>query len=183
MNAPHRSLVELESGLQMLPRLSGHTGRLVLIARRHADGSREAPQSVQLTPETGIPGEKWGRQRKRNPEQQLAVMRRDVAELIANGQPLTAFGDNLFVDLDISAANLPAGTRLRVGDAVVEVTAYPHNGCETFKKRFGIDAFRFVNAPPTRDQNLRGVYWKVIEAGEVNVGAAIEVTYRPPMSE
>ena len=77
-------------------------------------------------------------------------MRRDVAELIANGQPLSVFGDNLFVEFDISAANLPAGTRLRVGEAVVEVTPLPHDGCRKFHGRFGQDALRFVQAPATR---------------------------------
>ena len=77
-------------------------------------------------------------------------MRHDVAALIANGQPLTLFGDNLFVDLDISTANLPSGTRLRVGEALVEVTPKPHNGCSKFEGRFGADALRFVAPAPTR---------------------------------
>ena len=113
------------------------------------------------------------------PEAQLAVMRRDVAELIANGQALTLFGDNLFVELDLSAANLPFGTRLRVGAARVEMTAMPHNGCIKFKGRFGPDALRFVQAKETRDQNFRGVYWKVIEPGDARVGDAIRVLSRP----
>ena len=100
-------------------------------------------------------------------------------ELIANGQPLTLFGDNLFVELDISAANLPVGTRIRVGEALLEVTPKPHNGCLKFKGRFGQDALRFVQATPTRDQNLRGIYWKVVEPGEIAVGAAIVVLERP----
>jgi MOSC domain-containing protein YiiM len=106
-------------------------------------------------------------------------MRRDVAELVANGQPLTLFGDNLIVDFDISAANQPAGTRLRVGAAVLEVTPYPHNGCKKFQSRFGADALRFVNAPATRHLNLRGLYWKVVQAGEIRLGDAIEVLSRP----
>jgi MOSC domain-containing protein YiiM len=102
-------------------------------------------------------------------------MRRDVAELISNGQALTVCGDNLFVDFDIAAGSLAIGARLRVGAALVEVTPKPHNGCMKFKQRFGQDALKFVNRPSTRDQNLRGIYWKVVEAGEVSVGAAIQV--------
>jgi len=105
-------------------------------------------------------------------------MRRDVAELIANGQPLTLFGDNLFVGLDLSTANLPAGTRLRVGDALVEMTRKPHDGCHKFKARFGEDALRFVQASLTRDQNLRGIYWRVLETGEAGVGDPIELVLR-----
>jgi MOSC domain-containing protein YiiM len=164
--------------LRALPPAPTGSGRLALIVRRRADGIRETPVAVWLTPKDGVPGDGWGRRPPRDPEAQLAVMRRDVAELLANGQPLTLFGDNLFVELDISAANLPTGTRLRVGEAIVEVTPKPHNGCDKFHGRVGADALRFVQAKPTRDQNLRGIYWKVVEAGEARVGARIEVIVR-----
>lgn len=174
----HRPLAELEAGLRELPAAPTDSGRLALIVRRRADGVRETPERVLLSPEEGVPGDGWRRRPPRDPEAQLAVMRRDVAELIANGQSLTVFGDNLFVDLDISAANLPAGTRLRVGEALVEVTPKPHNGCRKFQGRFGQDAFRLVQAQPTRDQNLRGIYWKVVEPGEACVGDPIQVLSR-----
>ena len=174
----HLPFPELEARLRSLPGAPTDSGRLALIVCRTAEGVRETPERVHLTAEEGVPGDSWGRRTPRKLEAQLAVMRRDVAELIANGQPLTVFGDNLFVDLDISSANLPAGTRLRVGRATVEVTPLPHNGCAKFKGRFGSDAHRFVNAQPTRDQNLRGVYWRVVEPGEAAVGAPIEVLER-----
>lgn len=110
---------------------------------------------------------------------QLTVMRRDVAELVSNGQPLTTSGDNLIVELDISYTNLPVGTRLRVGKAIVEVTAKLHNGCKKFAARFGDDALQFVQTPATRHHNLRGIYWKVVSAGEVSAGAPIQVISRP----
>ena len=175
----HRPLTELEASLHALPELPKDSGRLALIVRRPADGSRETPERLRLTPDEGVPGDAWGRNPERNLEMQIAVMRRDVAELLANGQPLTLFGDSLFVDFDISVGNLPIGSRLRVGEALVEVTPMPHNGCVKFKGRFGADALFFVNAKPTRHLNLRGIYWKVIEPGEVSVGAPIEVISRP----
>lgn len=174
----HRPLAELESALRALPELPKDSGRLVLIVRRPVDGSRETPERVRLTPDDGVPGDSWGRNPRRDIEMQIAVMRRDVAEIIANGQPLTLFGDSLFVDFDLSLGNLPIGSRLRVGEAVVEVTPMPHNGCAKFKGRFGADALFLVNAKPTRHLNLRGIYWRVIEAGEVSVGAPIEVVSR-----
>ena len=174
----HVPLAELEAGLRAMAACSRDAGRLALIVRRRPDGVRETPRSVRLTPEVGVPGDGWSRRPPRDLVAQLAVMRRPVAELIANGQPLTVFGDNLFVDLDISAANLPTGTRLLVGQAVVEVTPKPHNGCKKFQARFGQDAYRFVQAPPTRDQNLRGIYWRVVEAGEAAVGAEVRVLSR-----
>jgi MOSC domain-containing protein YiiM len=175
----HLSLAQLEAGLRSLPAPSRDSGRVALIVQRRADGVRETPERARLCSEQGVPGDGWSRRPPRDPEAQLAVMRRDVAELIAGGQPLTLFGDNLFVDLDISAANLPLGTRIRVGEAVVEVTAKPHDGCVKFKGRFGEDALRFVQAKPTRDQNLRGIYWKVVASGEARVGSPVEVLSRP----
>jgi MOSC domain-containing protein YiiM len=97
-----------------------------------------------------------------------------AAELIAGGlerRPLA--GDQLYVDLDLSIENLPAGTRLRVGDAVVEVAAVPHTGCAKFSARFGTDALRFVNKPPGRELRLRGVNARVVTAGAVRVGDTI----------
>lgn len=177
--ARHRDAANLEAGLLALRRSPKNSGRLIAIVRRLADGTRETLESALLSPDEGVPGDGWQRRPPRNVEAQLAVMNHAVAELIANGQELTVFGDNLFVDFDVSAANQPAGTRLRVGDAVVEVTPKPHNGCSKFKERFGQAALDLVWAQPTRHQNLRGIYWKVVEAGVVAVGARIDVLSRP----
>ena len=114
---------------------------------------------------------------------QIAVMQTAVAELIANGQTLTLFGDNLFLELDLSAANLPAGSRLRVGGAVLEVTPMPHNGCRKFQARFGQDALRFVSVMQLRHRNLRGIYMRVVEPGDVQPGDAVEVLARPRVTE
>ena len=177
--ACHLPLSELAARLAALPAALTDAGTVALILRRHPDGTRETPARVYLAPAQGVPGDGWSRRPPRDPEAELAVMRRDVAELIANGQAIALFGDNLFVDLDISATNLPCGTRLRAGEAVVEVTPKPHNGCVKFRGRFGGDALRFVQAPETRHLNLRGIYWRVVEAGAVENGASIRVLSRP----
>jgi MOSC domain-containing protein YiiM len=176
--ACHLPLAALEAGLAALPAAPTDAGRLALILCRHPDGTRETPAGVRLTPAEGVPGDGWMRRPPRDPDAQLAVIRRDVAALIANGQPLTLFGDNLFVDLDLSTGNLPCGTRLRVGEAIVEVTPKPHNGCLKFRGRFGGDALRLVQAPATRHLNLRGVYWRVLEAGDATSGSPIAVLSR-----
>lgn len=177
--ARHSTGTALDAGARALASAPRDAGRLALIVRRLPTGARETPREVQLSVEDGVPGDDWSRRPPRKPDAQLAVMRRDVAELIANGQPLTLFGDQLFVDLDVSAVNLPVGTRLRVGAALVEMTAEPHDGCRKFQQRFGADALRFVQAKETRDQNRRGVYWRVIEPGLARVGDAVEVIARP----
>ena len=174
----HLPRAELDARHAMLAQAPRDTGTLRLIVRRRGDGVRETPDRVRLSPEEGVPGDDWIRLTPDDPTAQLTVMRHDVAELIANGQPLTVFGDNLFVDLDISAPNLPVGTRIKVGDATVEMSPKPHNGCQKFAGRFGADALRFVGDPATRHENRRGIYWTVIEAGDVTPGDLVTVVSR-----
>lgn len=172
-------LAQLESRLAAYGRGPQDEGRVALIVRKGEGGRREMPERVRLTPEEGVPGDAWGRQLEPNPEAQVTVMELGVARLVANGQPLPLAGDNLVFDLDLSRANLPAGARLRVGDALLEVTPKPHNGCKKFHARFGADALRFVARPELRDRNLRGIHLRVVEAGEVAVGDRVTVVSRP----
>lgn len=175
-----RTLAQLEAGLAALPEAPRDRGRVVLLLRKIDGGVRETPDRIHASVEGGFPGDAWGRRADRKPEAQLAVMQRDVAELIANGQPLALFGDNLTLDLDLSAANLPIGSRVRAGGAVLEVTPMPHNGCGKFQKRFGEDARAFVSKPELRHRNLRGIYLRVVEEGEVRINDPVEVISRAP---
>jgi MOSC domain-containing protein YiiM len=106
-------------------------------------------------------------------------METDVAELIANGQPLALFGDCIILDLDLSSGNLPSSSRVRLGSAVLEVTPTPHNGCRKFRARFGDGALRFVSTKELRHRNLRGIYMRVVQGGEVNMGDPADVIFRP----
>ena len=175
----HLPLGELEQKLGTLPAAPRDAGRVALLVRRRPDKVRETPTRIDLGPDTGVPGDAWGRGEKPDRAAQLTVMEIDVAEMIANGQPLTVFGDNLFLALDLSVENLPTGSRLRLGRALLEVTAKPHNGCRKFAARFGHDALRLVSNPELRRRNLRGIYMCVVEAGEVAVGDAVAVVSRP----
>ena len=171
----HRRFTELESGFAALPEAPRHTGRVALIVRRPEPNRRETPQRVRLSTETGVEGDGWSHRPPRDVEAQITLLRRDVAELIAPEQPLPLFGDNLLVDFDLSTGHLPAGSRLGVGGALVEVTPLPHNGCRKFADRFGRDALRFVQAKPTCSENLRGIHVRVLEDGDVEVGDPIRV--------
>lgn len=177
--ARHVALERLEAGFGGLRTPLAERGGLTAIARRLRDGMRELPATAELSVEEGLVGDAWSRRPPRNPNAQITVMRQDIALLIANGQPLTLFGDNLFVDFDISDAHLPAGTRLSVGACIVEVTPEPHTGCAKFKSRFGFDALRFTAQKHIRPHNARGMHWRVVEGGTISVGDSIEVMSRP----
>jgi MOSC domain-containing protein YiiM len=172
------SLSALERELHALALLPTDKGRVALVVRRVAGGRREVLDRVDVSADAGVAGDAWGRRPQKDPEMQIAVMQTDVAKLIANGQPLTLFGDNLVLELDLSASNLPAGTRLRVGRALLEVTPFPHNGCKKFQARFGPDALRFVSMKELRHRNLRGIYVRVVEPGDVRAGDSVDVLIR-----
>jgi len=175
----HLTLAHLERELAALPTAPRDVGRVALIVRKNVGWRRETPNRAHFTPQDGLPGDAWGRSRHPDPEAQLTVMQIDVATLIANGQPLTLFGDNLLLDLDLSSGNLPVGTRLEVGEAILEVTPKPHNGCKKFNARFGSDALQLTAKPDLRHRNLRGIYMRIVAAGEIAAGDNVRVLMRP----
>jgi hypothetical protein len=171
-------LDELRSRLDALPHAGTDLGSVALVVVRGERGRRDTPDRVTLHPDDGVRGDAWGRDPKREVLAQIAVMEASVASLIANGQPLALFGDCLFLDLDLSEENLPPGSRLRVGTALLEVTPEPHTGCRKFRSRFGGDALRFVSAPDLAHRKLRGVYMRVVEEGVAGPGDAVHVAHR-----
>jgi MOSC domain-containing protein YiiM len=172
-------LDDLRQALTALPPAPTDEGRLTGIVRRVEGGVREQLRQTPLTRDAGVPGDAWSRDRARDPVAQITVMEHDVAALIANGQSEELFGDQLFVQLDLSVGSLPVGSRLRIGSAVLEVTPQPHNGCRKFRARFGGDALTLVSMKALRHRNLRGVYMTVVEDGEAAVGDAVTVLSRP----
>ncbi|MEN8185191.1 MAG: MOSC domain-containing protein, partial [Myxococcota bacterium] len=120
----------------------------------------------------------WGRDMPERTDAQITLMRVDVARLFANGQELSLFGDNLLVDLDLSVDNLPTGSRLRLGKALLEVTPEPHTGCLKFAQRVGKDALRLTADRRFRALRLRGIYVKTVQGGEIALGDPIEALSR-----
>jgi hypothetical protein len=173
----HLSRAALEAGLAALPPAPRDAGIVVLVVARPSPGARELPARCSLAVGIGVARDRWASEKK-DPAAEISVMRADVALLFAHGQELSLFGDNLIVDLDLSARNLPVGTRLRVGGALCEVTKKPHTGCKKFGARAGQDALELTKAPELADQRLRGLYVRVVEPGEVGPGDAIEVLSR-----
>lgn len=168
--ARHLCRAELVSGLQALGPAPRDEGRVALMVARGPNGERALPARALLTRDRGMPGDRWAGNGKYGPEYQLATMRVDFARLVANGQPLELHGDNLYLDLDVSEDNLPIGTRLGLGAALVEVTPQAHNGCKKWVQRFGLDAMQLNLDPSYRPLRLRGLYLRVVEDGLVRTG-------------
>lgn len=172
-HAPHhRTAEELEAGLDHVRGSPADDGPVVLLVRRPRENEREVLAEAELSVTEGLVGDCWTRSPDGgNPDTAVTLMNVRVVELVAGPRerwPLA--GDQIYVDLDLSFDNLPPGTRLAVGTAVVEVTAHPHLGCRKFARRFGREANAFVNGETGVSLNLRGVNCRVVEAGRVAVG-------------
>ena len=174
----HLTMEELEAGLDEILDSPKEEGVLKLIVRRPRIGEREVLREAELDLVEGLVGDNWstrGSSRtpdgSAHPDMQLNIMSSRVIALVAqNPGRWQLAGDQLFIDLDLSAANLPPGTRLTLGSAVVEVTSQPHTGCKKFVERFGADALKFVNSPVGRELRLRGLNARVVQPGVIRVG-------------
>jgi MOSC domain-containing protein YiiM len=175
----HLDYATLEQGLHALPSPPTDAGTVVEVVTRPTSDERETLAVGKLTPERGLEGDRWGKRAHVSNRDQITVMRADFGRMVANGQPLALFGDNLVVELDLSEENLPAGTRLRIGQALCEVTPQPHTGCAKYQARFGKDARDLTLAKEYVPLRLRGLYVCVLEAGEVRPGDPIQVLSRP----
>ena len=176
----HLNRDQLETGLSQLTSPKDD-GVLDLIVRRPSIGQREVLATGTLDPGEGLLGDNWRTRgssrtpdRSSHPGMQLNVMNSRVIQLIAQDKERWQLaGDQLFVDLDLSGDNLPPGTRLSIGSAIIEVTPEPHTGCAKFVERFGVEAMKFVNSPSGRSLRLRGLNARVIQPGTIRVGDTV----------
>lgn len=182
----HPSLEALRAGLAWVRAAPRDEGVLRMIVRRPEVGAREVLPEGELDLVEGLVGDGWCRRPSSrtadgapHPDMQLNLMAARAIALFAGSEerwPLA--GDQLFVDLDLSSANLPPWTRLEIGAALIEVTDQPHTGCRKFLDRFGADALRLVSSPLGRELALRGVCARVVRPGTVRTGDAVR--RRPP---
>jgi hypothetical protein len=178
----HRTLSQLAAHIDSLRQAPRDLGTLDLLVRRPAQARREVLTEAVLDEAAGLVGDNWltratrrAREAGRHLEGQLTVMSARMVGVLGDTDEERAMaGDQLYVDLDISHANLPTGSRLAIGDrAVIEVTAKPHNGCKKFLRYFGEDAGTFVNSEEGKALRLRGLNARVVTGGPVRPGDAV----------
>jgi hypothetical protein len=177
----HRTTAALEAGLDEVRQAPADGGTVDLIIRRPVSGEREVLDEAVLEPAEGLVGDNWRERGSRHtpdgaaePDRQLNIINARLSRLVAVDPERRALaGDQLHLDLDLSVANLPPGTQLALGSAVVEVTEPPHLGCDKFVARFGREAMRFVNSALGRELRLRGMCARVVVAGTVRPGDTV----------
>ena len=180
-NSTNLTTDEIEAGLETVRRSPKDGGVLELIVRRPQSEQREVLEEGTLDLTVGLVGDNWiqrpstrSADGKAHPDMQLNVINTRFIHLVARSEDRWQLaGDQLFVDLDLSEENLPVGTRLAIGSAVIEVTDQPHTGCAKFAARFGNDAQKFVMTPVGRAMRLRGLCAKVVQPGTIRQGDAV----------
>ena len=178
MTITHLTMAELEAGLDHIRQSPQDSGVLELIVRRPLTDERELLHEGMLDTAVGLVGDNWQARGSKsmpdgsaNLDAQLTLMNSRAADLVAQSRdrwPLA--GDQLYVDFDLSADNIPPGTRLEIGEAGVEVTPQPHTGCQKFVARFGKDAMKFVNSAVGKQLHLRGINTRVVQPGTIRIG-------------
>jgi len=184
----HRTTDELEAGLAEVGRSPVGDGTLELIVRRPGVDQREVLEVGELDVAEGLVGDDWSQRASSrtddggpHPDMQLNLINSRLLALVSpdpERRPLA--GDQLAVDLSLTPEDLPAWSRLTIGDAVVEVTDQPHTGCAKFTQRFGLDAHRFVNSEGGKAMNLRGINARVVVSGTIRRGDRITVERPAP---
>jgi hypothetical protein len=178
----HLTKEELEAGLGRVLLSPKDEGLLELIVRRPREDEREVLEEAVLDLVEGLVGDNWmSRGSSRTPDgsahpgMQINVMNARMLALVAQDRERWKLaGDQLIIDMDLSDENMPAGTRLALGSAVIEVTELPHTGCKKFVARFGPDAMQFANSTEGRRLRLRGLNAKVVRPGRVRAGDVVK---------
>lgn len=175
-------MTELEAGLETIRQSPQEEGELKLIVRRPQTETREVLETAQLDLVEGLVGDNWklrGSSRTADgtshPDMQLNIMNaRAIALFAQEKERWQLAGDQLFIDLNLSADNVPPGTKLAIGTAILEVTSQPHTGCKKFMARFGQDALKLVSSPEGKQLQLRGINAKVIQPGTIKTGDLVK---------
>ena len=181
MRTPYLTSEELEAGVEAIRQSPKDRGRLSWIVRRPRVEAREVLDEAELDLIDGLVGDNWRTRGNTHtadgsahPDMQLNVMNARAIALVARDRSRWALaGDQLYIDLDLSADNLPVDTQLAIGTAVIAVTAIPHTGCRKFQARFGSAAMQFVNSPAGKTLRLRGLNARVVRPGVIRVGDVV----------
>ena len=182
LNVQYLSVTELEAGMDHIRQSPKEEGVLKMIVRRPDIDEREVIYEGQLNTTDGLEGDTWKARGSShtadgsaNVNAQITVMNARAIALLAQEEQLWPLaGDQLYIDMDLSDDNIPPGTRLAIGSAIIEVSAQPHSGCKKFSSRFGVEAMKFVNSPEGKRLHLRGINTRVVQAGTIHVGDIVK---------
>jgi hypothetical protein len=179
----HVTFDKLQEGLAEISQAPKNHGNIELLVIRPVQYERKVVNEITMHPITGCEGDIWHSKKtsstpdgKPNPERQVTLINSRVLALLEGAKDTwPKAGDQVYVDMDLSKENLPAGTDLSLGSAIIRVSAQPHNGCKKFAERYGIDATRFVNSSLGKAKSLRGINCYIVKEGIVKMGDTVSI--------
>ena len=179
----HKDLETLQNGFEHIKKSPADNGTVELIAIRPEEDQRKELEEGMFDEIKGLIGDNWASRGhskttdgSAHPEMQINIMNSRIISLITTEKnDWKMAGDQLFVDFNLNKDNVPAGTRLSIGDAILEVTSVPHTGCKKFSQRFGVEALKFISTNTGRQWQLRGINARVIKSGAIRIGDQISI--------
>ncbi len=178
MCVKYKKLNDLQLGLDKIISSPKQIGTVKMIVSRPKIGIRKIQEMAELDKDLGLIGDNWHDRDSSNMqdksadiETQLTIMNSCVIALITqNCDQWPLAGDQLYIEMDISKNNLPPGSLLKLGNALLKISKKPHTGCKKFSERFGLDALKFVSSRQGRELSLRGINTSIIKSGMVQTG-------------
>lgn len=175
------TIEELDRLYAALPPRPGDAAQIDSLNVRPGPNQREAREQIELDPERGAIGDRWERKTwmylpdgRPDPRVQLALCN---TSLLAFMQRMAGTqhhpGDTIFTNLDLSAKNLPAGSRLRVGAAIIEISDVENDACAKFAAHYGELILQWIRRPEHRPLRLRGAFARAVHGGKIQRGDVI----------
>ncbi|PZQ97999.1 MAG: hypothetical protein DI533_12795 [Cereibacter sphaeroides] len=154
-----------------------------MLCFRPGFNKREFASRLRLSRRDGIIGDCWNvnpwlrlADGSADPRMQVSILPTRVLDLLWRDREGTIHpGDPIIADLDLSGENLPVGTLVRAGTAILRVSDEPNFGCVKWKARYGADALKWVANPAHAAYRLRGVLCSIEEDGELTLDDRLTV--------
>ncbi len=177
-NYGHVSRQECENALEHIATAPLNGAVMDQLCFRSDYGKRAFPETLELTVEQGIIGERWKHSPwlklpdgRPDPRIQVSILSQRVMDLCWCDRENTLHpGDPIVVDMNLSMENLPVGTRLSAGTAVIEVSDKFNTACVKWRDKYGEDSLRWINAPENRPLRLRGALCRIVQDGVIRAG-------------
>ena len=182
LNVQYLSMTELEAGMDHIRQSPREQGTLKMIVLRPSVDEREILLEGELSTTEGLVGDTWNVRVSVHSKDGLPIINKQITIMNARTIALLAqseehwplAGDQLYVDMDLSDDNIPPGTQLAIGSAILEVSPDPHTGCQKFSARFGVEALKFVNSPEGKRLHLRGINTRIVQGGVIHLGDNVQ---------
>ncbi|MCV6597893.1 MAG: hypothetical protein OIF40_12535, partial [Mangrovicoccus sp.] len=136
--------------------------------------ARAHPDTLSLCPDRGVIGDRWAEHAwlrlpdgRPDPRIQVCILPTQVWDTVCNRPNMPHPGDTIIADLDMSEANLPSGSLLQAGSAVLRVSDVFNDACVKWRARYGDASYRWINRADHCPLRLRGLLCSIERPGQI----------------